>query len=77
LGVGYTIIRNYRLRYDPIGPKFEGTAYLTDHTIIACGISRAELAILMMPCLDGPHCEKNIFHALDDAPITNPVLQVD
>ena len=75
-GVGYTIIRNYRLRYDPIDPKYEGTARLTDDTMIAGGISREDLAVLMMTCLDGPNCENKIFHALDDAPIPNPALQV-
>ncbi len=71
-GIEYTIIRNFRLRYQPLDPQFKGTAYLTDDTTVLGGISRTDLAILMLSCLEGPYCKNKILHAKDNGPMPPP-----
>ena len=71
-GIEYTIIRNFRLRYQPLERQFLGTAYLTDDITVFGGISRADLAILTLSCLDGQKCRNMILHALDNGPMPPP-----
>ena len=62
-GINYTIIRNGRvMRNDP---PATGNAQLSEDDTILSSITRADLALLTVECLDNPRCMKKTFHAVD------------
>ena len=63
-GVEYTIIRNGVIR--PDGTPASGTARLTADDSVLGTVSRLDLAVLTMQCLDNPDCRNRTFHAVDD-----------
>lgn len=63
-GVGYTIIRNGLLEFEPAAPT--GQAYLTDDMNAFGRITRTDLAALSIDCIDNPECLSKIYHAQDD-----------
>lgn len=62
-GMTYTIIRNGRIL--PDGTPSTGTAELTEDDTVMANITRADLALLTMQCLDNPRCFDKTFHARD------------
>ena len=64
-GIDYTIIRNGRVQVDGTPPT--GTARLTEDVAVMGTITRADLALLTMECLDNPDCMNRTFHAVDDS----------
>jgi uncharacterized protein YbjT (DUF2867 family) len=62
-GIDYTIIRNGRVQVD--GTPATGTARLTEDVAVMGTITRADLAVLTMECLDNPDCMNRTFHAFD------------
>lgn len=64
-GIGYTIIRNGLLEFEPAEPT--GRAYLTDDMDAFGRITRTDLAELSIGCIDNPDCLNNIYHAQDDS----------
>ncbi|MGI9307925.1 MAG: NAD(P)H-binding protein, partial [Gammaproteobacteria bacterium] len=60
-GMGYTIIRNGRVR--PDGTPATGTARLTEDDTVLATVTRLDLAALTMECLDNPDCMNKTFHA--------------
>lgn len=68
-GVGYTIIRNGLLEFEPAAPT--GRAYLTDDMNAFGRITRTDLAELSIGCIDNPDCLGKIYHAQDDS-LTGP-----
>jgi uncharacterized protein YbjT (DUF2867 family) len=64
-GIDYTIIRNGRVQVD--GTPATGTAQLTEDVAVMGTITRADLAVLTMECLDNPDCMNRTFHAVDDS----------
>ncbi len=63
-GIDYTIIRNGVIR--PDGTAASATARLTDDDSVLGTVSRLDLAVLTMQCLDNPDCRNKVFHAVDD-----------
>jgi uncharacterized protein YbjT (DUF2867 family) len=64
-GIGYTIIRNGMLL--PDGTPATGTTRLTEDDGILDAVTRLDLAVLTMQCLDNPDCMNKTFHAMDDS----------
>jgi uncharacterized protein YbjT (DUF2867 family) len=62
-GIDYTIIRNGRVQVD--GTPATGTGQLTGDVTVMGTITRADLAVLTMECLDNPDCMNRTFHAFD------------
>lgn len=63
--LGYTIIRNGLLEFEPAAPT--GQAYLTDDMNAFGRITRTDLAALSLDCMDNPECLGKIYHAQDDS----------
>ena len=64
-GLTYTIIRNAMVW--PHGTPATNEAYLSeDHTTFT-GVTRRDLAILTMDCLDNPSCANKVYHAVDES----------
>jgi uncharacterized protein YbjT (DUF2867 family) len=63
-GVPYTIIRHGRVPGGP-QPPATGTAYLSTDQAIFGDMTRADLAILTLDCLDNPARLNKIYHATD------------
>jgi hypothetical protein len=49
------------------GTPATGTAQLTEDVAVMGTITRADLAVLTMECLDNPDCMNRTFHAVDDS----------
>lgn len=64
-GIDYTIIRNGRIL--SAGSPATGQARLTEDQTILAPVTRPDLAILTMQCLDNPDCMNRIFHAVDES----------
>lgn len=64
-GINYTIIRNGRVERD--GTPATGTARLTEDDTVLDAVTRADLAMLTLRCLDNPGCLNKTFHAVDDS----------
>ena len=64
-GIAYTIIRNGLVQVD--GTPATGKAYLTEDTSVFGAVTRADLALLTMQCLDNGDCMNKILHAVDDS----------
>ena len=64
-GIGYTIIRNGLLQPDGTPPT--DSARLTDDQAIMSVVTRADLAILTVQCMDQADCMNRIYHAVDDS----------
>ncbi len=64
-GVPVTIIRNSRVW--PDGTPSTGRAELTEDQAVMTPITRADLALLTLECLDNPECYGKIYHARDDS----------
>jgi uncharacterized protein YbjT (DUF2867 family) len=62
-GVGYTIIRNSRLY--PDGTASTGKAELTEDDTALTPMTRADLAIFTVRCIDNPVCVNRTFHVRD------------
>ena len=69
-GVPYTIIRNYSIR--PHGTPATGKARLIDDQTAFGPISRADLALLTLQCVDNKKCHNKIYHGLDPSLMANP-----
>lgn len=63
-GVGYTIIRNSRIW--PAGTPATGKASLTEDQTVMTPMTRTDLAVLTVSCLDNPACMNKIFHIKDE-----------
>jgi uncharacterized protein YbjT (DUF2867 family) len=68
-GVPYTIIRNGLLEFEPTEPT--GTAYLTEDMDAFGRVTRTDLTVLSIGCIDNPECMNKIYHAMDDS-LTGP-----
>lgn len=64
-GITTTIIRNSRVW--PDATPSTGQAELTEDQTTMTPITRADLAILTLKCLDNPACANRIFHAKDES----------
>lgn len=64
-GVGYTIIRNGLLDFEPAKPT--GNGYLVENMNAFGRITRTDLAALSLDCMDKADCLGKIYHALDDS----------
>ena len=64
-GVPVTIIRNSRVW--PDGTPSTGRAELSEDQSVMTPITRADLALLTLQCLDNPACNGKIYHAKDDS----------
>lgn len=64
-GIGYTIIRNGLVQVD--GTPATRKAYLTEDTGVFGAVTRADLALLTMQCLDNSDCLNKTLHAVDDS----------
>ena len=64
-GVGYTIIRNGLLEFEPAEPT--GKAYLSDDMDAFGRVTRTDLAGLSLDCMDNPDCMGKIYHAMDSS----------
>lgn len=64
-GIGYTIIRNGLVQVD--GTPATQKAYLTEDTSVFGAVTRADLALLTMQCLDNSECMNKTLHAVDDS----------
>lgn len=64
-GIGYTIIRNGLIQ--PDGTPATQTARLTDDKTIMGVVTRNDLALLTMQCIDEAECMNRIYHAVDDS----------
>ena len=64
-GVGYTIIRNGLLEFEPADPT--GGAYLSDDMDSFGRVTRKDLAALAIVCMDNRRCMGNLYHAMDDS----------
>ena len=69
-GVPYCIIRHGRVPTDP-QPPGTGQAWLSTDQAIFDDLTRADLAMLTLDCLDNPARMNKIFHA------TDPVFKID
>ena len=65
-GIAYAIIRNGMVL--PDGTPATGTVQLTEDDGILDAVTRLDLALLTMQCLDNPACMNKTFHAADDGP---------
>lgn len=63
-GVGYTIIRNGLLEFEPAEPT--GNGYLIEDMNTFGRITRTDLAALSLDCMDKAECLGKIYHAQDD-----------
>ena len=63
-GMTWTIIRNGMVLQD--GTPATGTATLSEDDSRLEAVTRADLALLTMQCLDEPACFNKTFHAVDD-----------
>jgi uncharacterized protein YbjT (DUF2867 family) len=70
-GVGYTIIRNSRLY--PEGTPSTGKAELTADDSVLTPMTRADLGIFTVQCLDNPVCLNRTFHVKDPSLAWPPV----
>ncbi|MDX2142961.1 MAG: NAD(P)H-binding protein [Rhodospirillaceae bacterium] len=64
-GVAYTIIRNAVLM--PHGTPATGKAKLYDDEAKYGSVTRADLAVLTLSCIDNPGCANKIYHAVDES----------
>ena len=64
-GIGYTVIRNGLLQ--PSGTPATGQARLAEDQTLMSIVTRADLALLTMECLDNDDCLGKIYHAVDDS----------
>ena len=64
-GVGFTIIRNGLLEFEPVEPT--GKGYLSQDMNSFGRITRTDLAALSVSCMDNPDCMGKIYHAADDS----------
>ena len=64
-GITTTILRNSRVW--PHGTPSTGRAHLSEDQSTMTPITRADLAILTMQCLDNPACANRTFHAKDES----------
>jgi uncharacterized protein YbjT (DUF2867 family) len=64
-GIAYTIIRNGLLQPDGTLPT--ENARLTHDQSIMGVVTRADLAMLTVQCMDQPDCMNRIYHAVDDS----------
>ncbi len=62
-GIGYTIIRNGLLEFEPAEPT--GTGYLTQDFATLGRITRTDLSVLALDCMDNAECMGEIYHAMD------------
>jgi uncharacterized protein YbjT (DUF2867 family) len=65
-----TIIRNSQVWPDRIAAT--GQAKLTEDVSVLMPITRADLAVLTMQCLDNPACAGKIYHAADPSLVGKP-----
>ena len=63
-GVGYTIIRNGLLEFEPA--ESTGNGYLIEDMNAFGRITRTDLAALSLDCMDKAECLGKIYHAQDD-----------
>lgn len=68
-GVGYTIIRNGLLEFEPA--EATGNGYLIEDMNAFGRITRTDLAALSIGCMDNADCMGKIYHAQDDS-LTGP-----
>ncbi|MBT6959748.1 MAG: NAD(P)H-binding protein [Rhodospirillaceae bacterium] len=64
-GIGYTIIRNGLLEFEPAAPT--GNGYLIDDMNAFGRITRTDLAAVSLGCMDNADCLGKIYHAQDDS----------
>lgn len=64
-GVGYTIIRNGLLEFEPA--EATGNGYLIEDMNAFGRITRTDLAALSLECMDNADCLGKIYHAQDDS----------
>ncbi|NKB45687.1 MAG: NAD(P)H-binding protein [Alphaproteobacteria bacterium] len=64
-GVGYTIIRNGLLEFEPA--EATGNGYLIDDMNAFGRITRTDLAAVSLECMDNADCLSKIYHAQDDS----------
>lgn len=64
-GVGYTIIRNGLLEFEPAEPT--GNGYLIEDMDAFGRITRTDLAAVSIDCMDNADCLGKIYHAQDDS----------
>jgi uncharacterized protein YbjT (DUF2867 family) len=64
-GVGYTIIRNGLLEFEPAEPT--GNGYLVEDINAFGRITRTDLASVSLECMDNADCQGKIYHAQDDS----------
>lgn len=69
-GVPYTIVRNARIQ--PEGTPATGKASLTEDQTVLEPMTRPDLALLMVSCLDNPECLDKTFHVRDGAGLPWP-----
>jgi uncharacterized protein YbjT (DUF2867 family) len=62
-GIGYTIIRNGLIQ--PDGTPATKTARLTQDKSLMGVVTRADLALLTIQCIDEAKCMNHIYHAVD------------
>ncbi len=64
-GINTTVIRNSRVW--PHGTPSTGQASLSEDPATLTPITRIDLAILTMQCLDNPECVGKVYHAKDES----------
>jgi len=64
-GVRYTIIRSGIIRRD--GTPATGSAHLTEDDTALGTVTRLDLAVLTLECVENQQCINKIFHAVDDS----------
>lgn len=72
-GIGYTIIRNGLIQ--PDGTPATETARLSEDTSIMGVVTRADLALLTIQCIDQAVCRNRVFHAVDPSYETPPAFR--
>jgi uncharacterized protein YbjT (DUF2867 family) len=64
-GLGYTIVRNGLLEFEPAEPT--GNGYLIEDMNAFGRITRTDLAAVSLECMDNADCLGKIYHAQDDS----------